>query len=104
VISHGERRVRPALLAAHLGVATGRIKLAPPATVLAQLGYPAGGVPPFGHANPLAVILDQSIVRTAARFGGRLYGGGGDDRTMMHIQLDELLRVVNPVVVAVSGE
>jgi prolyl-tRNA editing enzyme YbaK/EbsC (Cys-tRNA(Pro) deacylase) len=103
VIGHGERRVRPQLLAAHFGVAKGQVKLAAPEIVLAQLGYPAGGVPPFGHRTLLPYILDASVVHTAARFGGVLYGGGGDDRTMLRIHLDELLRITQPVVVAVSG-
>lgn len=104
VISHGERRVRAPLLAGYFGVAKGRIRLAAPETVLATLGYPAGGVPPFGHQIALPVLLDASVVATATRFGGVLYGGGGDDRTMLRIHLDELVRVVQPVVVAVSGE
>jgi prolyl-tRNA editing enzyme YbaK/EbsC (Cys-tRNA(Pro) deacylase) len=91
------------LLAAHFGVANGRVRLATPEIVLAQLGYPAGGVPPFGHLKPTPLLLDASVVETAARFGGALYGGGGDDRTMLRLQLDELVRVTQPAVVAVSG-
>lgn len=102
VISHGERRVRAPLLARHFGVAKGRVKLATPETVLATLGYPAGGVPPFGHQTALPVLLDASVVEASSHFGGLLYGGGGDDRTMLRIHLDELVRVVQPVVVAVS--
>jgi prolyl-tRNA editing enzyme YbaK/EbsC (Cys-tRNA(Pro) deacylase) len=104
VISHGARRVRTPWLAGYFGVAKGRVKLATPETVLATLGYPAGGVPPFGHRAVLPVLLDASVVEAAGRFGGVLFGGGGDDRTMLRIHLDELVRVVQPVVVAVSGE
>jgi prolyl-tRNA editing enzyme YbaK/EbsC (Cys-tRNA(Pro) deacylase) len=50
----------------------------------------------------LPVLLDASVVTAAERFGGILYGGGGDDRTMLRIALAELLRVTAPVVVAVS--
>jgi prolyl-tRNA editing enzyme YbaK/EbsC (Cys-tRNA(Pro) deacylase) len=102
VISHGEHRVDKKLLAKHFGVGTKRVKLAPAEVVLALLGYPAGGVPPVGHQTRLPVLLDASVVTAAERFGGILYGGGGDDRTMLRIALAELLRVTAPVVVAVS--
>jgi prolyl-tRNA editing enzyme YbaK/EbsC (Cys-tRNA(Pro) deacylase) len=102
VISHGERRVSPKALAAHFGLSNSRVRLASPAIVLDLLGYPAGGVPPLGHKTPLPVILDASVVSAAERFGGQLYGGGGDDHTMLRIHLDELRRVIQPEIVAVS--
>lgn len=102
VISHGEHRVDKKLLAKHFGVGTKRVKLAPAEVVLDLLGYPAGGVPPIGHQTRLPVILDASVVAAADRFGGILFGGGGDDRTMLRIALAELLRVVEPTVVPVS--
>ncbi|MEZ4674354.1 MAG: YbaK/EbsC family protein [Caldilineaceae bacterium] len=102
VISHGERRVDKKLLARHFGVGTKKAKLAPAEIVLELLGYPAGGVPPVGHKTPLPVILDVSVVEAAARFGGMLYGGGGDDQTMLRLPLAELLDCVEPMQVAVS--
>lgn len=102
VISHGAYRVDKKLLAKHFGVGTKRVKLAPAAVVLDLIGYPAGGVPPIGHKTRLAVILDASVVVAADRFGGILFGGGGDDRTMLRIALAELLRVMAPTVVPVS--
>lgn len=103
VISHGEHRVDKKLLAKHFGVGTKRVKLAPAEVVLKLLGYPAGGVPPVGHQTRLPIVLDASVVIASERFGGILYGGGGDDRTMLRITLAELLRVTEPVVVAVSA-
>jgi prolyl-tRNA editing enzyme YbaK/EbsC (Cys-tRNA(Pro) deacylase) len=102
VISNGERRVDTRLLASHLGVSKKRVRLAPAETVLRMLGYPAGGVPPFGHATTLPVILDATVLTAAAHYDGVLYGGGGDDRTMLRVTLTELLKVVQPEVVAVS--
>ncbi|MEZ4734096.1 MAG: YbaK/EbsC family protein [Caldilineaceae bacterium] len=103
VISHGERRVDKKLLAKHFGVGAKRVKLAPAEVVLDLLGYPAGGVPPVGHQTNLPIILDASVVASAERFAGILFGGGGDDRTMLRVTLAELLRVAAPTVVAVSG-
>ena len=51
VISHGEKRVDKGLLAAYWGVGKKRVNLAPAEVVLSLLGYPAGGVPPFGHSH-----------------------------------------------------
>ena len=102
VISNGESRVDKRPLADHFNVGKKRIKLAPAEVVLELLGYPAGGVPPFGHRTDLPVILDASVVATGAAHDGVIYGGGGDDRTMMRLTVDELCRVVQPHIMAVS--
>jgi prolyl-tRNA editing enzyme YbaK/EbsC (Cys-tRNA(Pro) deacylase) len=104
VISHGERRVAPRLLAAHFGVAGGRVKLASAPVVLHWLGYPAGGVPPFGHKTTLPVILDASVLDAAERFGGTIYGGGGDHHTMLRLTVAELIRVLQPAIAPMSEE
>jgi prolyl-tRNA editing enzyme YbaK/EbsC (Cys-tRNA(Pro) deacylase) len=99
VISHGERRVDKGQLAAHWGVGKKRISLAPADVVLDLLGYAAGGVPPFGHRTALPVVIDSGILGLRERFGGVIYGGGGDDRTMMKLAVDELLRVTGGEIV-----
>lgn len=102
VISHGERRVDKKLLARHFAVGAKKAKLANADVVVALLGYPPGGVPPVGHKSAVPVLLDASVVEAAVHFGGTLYGGGGDDKTMLRITLAELQRVTAPTVVAVS--
>lgn len=102
VISNGESRVDKRPLADHFGVGKKRIKLAPAQVVLDLLGYPAGGVPPFGHRTQLPVILDQTILSLAETQDGVIFGGGGDDRTMLRLTVDELVRVVEPTILAVS--
>jgi prolyl-tRNA editing enzyme YbaK/EbsC (Cys-tRNA(Pro) deacylase) len=102
VISHGERRVDKGALAKRFGVGKKRVTLAPADVVLATLGYPAGGVPPFGHATPLPVVVDASIETAALRFDGVIFGGGGDDRTMLQLTVAELLRVTAAEVLSVS--
>lgn len=93
VISHGERRVDKGVLAAYWGVGKKRVNLAPADVVLLLLGYAAGGVPPFGHRTRLPVLIDANILHLRERYGGVIYAGGGDDRTMMRLTVDELLRV-----------
>jgi len=102
VISNGESRVSKKALARHCGVGQKQIKLAPAAVVVDLLGYPAGGVPPFGHRTSVPVIVDATILALRACDGGRIYGGGGDERTMLQLTVDELVRVVQPDIVAVS--
>lgn len=93
VISCGERRVDKGVLAARSGVSKKRVTLAPAETVLALLGYAAGGVPPFGHRTPVPVVIDAAILDLRRRYAGVIFAGGGDDRTMMRLTVDELLRV-----------
>ncbi len=100
VISHGERRVEKRPLADLHGVGIKRIKLASPDVVLQLLGYPAGGVPPFGHCTTMQVLLDSSI---ADLDPGLVYAGGGDDRTMLQLTVEELTRVAQPRIVSLSA-
>lgn len=93
VISYGEKRVDKGLLAERWGVSKKRVSLAPADVVLDLLGYAAGGVPPFGHRTALPVIVDAGILNLRQRYDGVIYGGGGDDRTMMKLTVDELLRM-----------
>jgi prolyl-tRNA editing enzyme YbaK/EbsC (Cys-tRNA(Pro) deacylase) len=104
VISNGERRVDKGALAVHFGVGKKRITLAPAELVAAQVGYAVGGVPPVGHRSPLPVLLDASVQEAALRYGGIFYGGGGDDRTMLRLTLDDLLRLTRATVVPLSSQ
>ena len=102
VISHGERRIDKRRLAERFGVGKKRVTLAPADVVLETLGYPAGGVPPFGHRTTLPVLVDASVQQLETHTDGAIYGGGGDDRTMMRLTVAELLRVTQAEVAPVS--
>ena len=104
VIGYGETRVDRKRLSEHFGVGKKRIELAPAAVVAELLGYPAGGVPPFGHRTPLPVLVDAGILGLEERHRGEIYGGGGDDRTMMRLTVAELLRVTQPQLVRLTGD
>lgn len=91
VLSHGERRIDKRVLAEHFGLSNKRVTLAPAAVVLATLGYPAGGVPPFGHHTAVAAVIDASILDLRSRDNGRIFAGGGDDYTMLELTVEELL-------------
>lgn len=98
VITHGTAPVHDRALADYFGVGKRQVRLAKAAEVLAITGYPAGGVPPFGHVQPTPVLLDRSLLALEA-----VYGGGGDDRTMMRVRTAELLRVTQPALIDLAG-
>lgn len=98
VITHGTAPVRDRALADFFGVGKRQIRLARAAEVLAITGYPAGGVPPFGHLQPTPVLLDRSLLVFEV-----VYGGGGDDRTMMRVRTTELVRVTQPALIDLAG-
>jgi prolyl-tRNA editing enzyme YbaK/EbsC (Cys-tRNA(Pro) deacylase) len=104
VIGSGEHRIDKRLLGARFGLNPKRVKLADPAVVLDRLGYPAGGVPPFGHRVRLPVLMDSAVVAAGDLDGGRLFAGGGDDRTMLELSLNTLLHAVQPEVLPLSRD
>jgi prolyl-tRNA editing enzyme YbaK/EbsC (Cys-tRNA(Pro) deacylase) len=95
VIANGENRVDKRLLGRHFGLNPKRVKLADPAVVLDLLGYPAGGVPPFGHRTQLPVLVDSAVAALRERDDGRIFGGGGDDQTMMELSVSTLLEALH---------
>jgi prolyl-tRNA editing enzyme YbaK/EbsC (Cys-tRNA(Pro) deacylase) len=103
VISNGERRVDYRAVAARFGVSRKKVELAPADVVLALFGYPAGGVPPFGHRTLVPVILDVAVLALPGGDTATVYGGGGDDSTMLEITVGELRRVVQPEILDTSS-
>jgi prolyl-tRNA editing enzyme YbaK/EbsC (Cys-tRNA(Pro) deacylase) len=102
VIGNGEHRIGRKVLAQHFGLGNKRVKLAPAETVIDLLGYPPGGVPPFGHRTTLPVIVDANVLALRERYADRVYGGGGDDHTMLELTVSDLLRVHQPTVLALA--
>jgi len=74
-----------------------RPRLADAETVRRLTGYPAGGVPPVGHASPLPVVVDR---RAAAR--ETVYGGGGVEELLLRIPMADILRLTNSSVADIS--
>jgi len=92
VISHGVAPVPTRPLADYFGVGKRWVKLATPQQVIDETGYAVGGVPPIGHVRPHPVLMAQSILALDP-----LFGGGGDDRTMLRISAATLQTLLNPV-------
>lgn len=98
VITNGAAPVPLRPLAEHFRVGKRQIKLARASQVVALTGYPVGGVPPFGHRSTMPVLLDRSVLALPV-----IYGGGGDDRTMLKIGTAELLRVTAATVLDLTA-
>ena len=88
VIASGETTVDRRPIADRYGVGKKQVKLADTGTALRVTGYAVGGVPPFGHVTQAPVLLDERI-----RAMDVVYGGGGDDRTLLRVTSAELARV-----------
>lgn len=88
VIVSGETPADRRVLADRFGVGKKQIKLADAETVARVLGYPVGGVPPFGHATTVPTLLDRAVLEWDV-----IYGGGGDDHTLLRIAPEKLARV-----------
>ncbi len=88
VIACGDATVDRRALTDRFGVGKKQIKLADADTVQRTVGYPVGGVPPIGHTNAVPILLHSSVFAWDV-----VYGGGGDDHTLLRIAPEELARV-----------
>jgi len=89
VIAAGEDRVRYPALAAAWGVGRRQLRMATPEEAQALSGYAVGGMPPFGHREPLQTLVDARRIVS----GLRVYAGGGTRSALLELETDELLRV-----------
>jgi prolyl-tRNA editing enzyme YbaK/EbsC (Cys-tRNA(Pro) deacylase) len=96
IITNGTSQIDFRKLADLFQIGRKRIRLAPAEVVLARTGYPAGGVPPFGFSEPVPTYIDHCVFDQPM-----VFGGGGDDCTMLRITPAELLRVTRGRVVDV---
>jgi prolyl-tRNA editing enzyme YbaK/EbsC (Cys-tRNA(Pro) deacylase) len=94
VVAGGLTRVQSSRLATHLGVASSAVKLAAPERVAAATGYPVGGVPPFGHASPLATLVDASVLKHPW-----VWGGGGEAMVLLKVQPETIVEASRAEVV-----
>lgn len=87
-IMRGTDRVEKRMLAEVAG--TKKLLMASPADVERITGYTIGGVPPIGHAraSELTVIIDRAVLDNEF-----VYGGGGDEHSMLKIRAAEILRL-----------
>ncbi|MEC8997897.1 MAG: YbaK/EbsC family protein [Candidatus Thermoplasmatota archaeon] len=83
VITSGSNRVeRKRKLKRVLGYKPG---MATPEYVLENTGYQIGGVPPFGHPNPVTVLMDEDLMQYDL-----VWGAGGTAQTVFPITPEDL--------------
>ncbi len=87
-ITCGLERVDARSLAGHFGPGRKRVRLAGPEDVLRITGYPVGGLPPFGHLQPLSTLIDRRAFNRPM-----VFAGGGSDSALVRIAPQEILRV-----------
>ncbi len=91
VVLAGDQRLDVSKLQRHVGAK--KLKFLGHDEVLHATGYPAGGTPPFGFAQPIATLVDQSVLENDF-----VLGGGGRPELLVKIAPAELVRVADAVV------
>jgi prolyl-tRNA editing enzyme YbaK/EbsC (Cys-tRNA(Pro) deacylase) len=94
-IACGQAYIDRRAIAAEFGVGRRQVKLPSAEEVLEITGYPVGGMPPFGHRQPLTTLIDRRLMET----GGMVFAGGGDDRTLLKITPQTILSATQAQVV-----
>lgn len=97
VVASGTSRIAWKQLADYLGVSRRRLKMAKAHEVLAITGFPVGTVPPFGHQQKLATLLEANVLKQTD-----ILGGGGAINALMKLTVAELQRVLQAPLVEVA--
>lgn len=85
VLTAGGNRVDEAVIGEQIGCA---VSMADAAFVRAHTGYAIGGVPPFGHPEPVETLVDQDLLAF-----DEIWAAGGTPNTVFPIRPDRLLAV-----------
>jgi prolyl-tRNA editing enzyme YbaK/EbsC (Cys-tRNA(Pro) deacylase) len=99
VIASGDQRVDDRKLGALRGVSRKKVKIADAESTVRATGYAPGGVPPVGHANPLPVLIDQTLSRFEL-----VYAAAGSPHAIFPIPYQTLVDVTDGEVVDVWKE
>lgn len=89
----GDNRLDEKKLAALCGVGKNKVKRAKADIVREATGFAIGGVPPLGHAQQLAVYIDQDFWQFET-----VWAAAGTPNTVFPISPDELARVTQGTV------
>lgn len=96
VVASGANRVDTGKLERIVGTA---VRRADADTVKAVTGFPVGGVPPVGHAQPMTIFIDQDVLQYDV-----LYCAGGTPHAVFPIAPQELLRITGGQVADIREE
>ncbi|NLK08810.1 MAG: YbaK/EbsC family protein [Firmicutes bacterium] len=94
IIASGPNRVQEKMIAEYLKTS---IMMADPDFVRSVTGYAIGGVPPFGHTEPLQTIIDEDLLDFQL-----IWAAAGTPRSVFSIEPQKLVEITNAEVMAVS--
>lgn len=89
----GPNRVNVDAVASRLGVSLGK---ADAAQVKAVTGYSIGGVPPFGHVNPVRTFMDEDLLAI-----DQLWAAAGSANAVFPISPDRLRELSKAEIITV---
>jgi prolyl-tRNA editing enzyme YbaK/EbsC (Cys-tRNA(Pro) deacylase) len=95
VIASGTNRVNEAVIAEHIGE---QISKANADFVQQRTGFVIGGVPPFGHNEPLETFIDQDLLQYQ-----EIWAAAGTPHAVFRLTPGDLLRLTSGVVLKVTG-
>ena len=90
----GSNRVNEKGVAAHLGE---KLKRPDADAVRALTGFAIGGIPPFGHASPLATYMDRDLLRYDA-----IWAAAGTPRAVFRTEPDKLQAAARAILIDVT--
>lgn len=94
VIIPGNRKLDMAKLSRLVGEGA---RIASRDEVKERTGYVAGGVPPVALSPGVKLIVDSKVADKS-----KVYGGGGNQYSLLEFNPRELVRIVNPIVADIS--
>ncbi|RMF04967.1 MAG: YbaK/EbsC family protein [Chloroflexi bacterium] len=89
----GSSRLDEKKLAALCGVGRKKVKRANADIAREATGFAIGGVPPFGHANPLPVYMDEDFFRFEV-----IWAAAGTPNAVFAVSPDDLARVTQATI------
>ncbi len=95
----GDRRLDRKKVAQAIG--SGALRFASAPEVVEHTGYPPGGVAPFGFAEPVTVVVDESLSRSRGR---EVVAGGGRPELLLRISVAELVEHAGAVVAPIAQD
>jgi len=90
----GSNRVNETAVAEHLGE---ELKRPDGRTVRDLTGYAIGGIPPFGHATPLATYMDRDLLQYDV-----IWAAAGTPKAVFRTEPDALQQATGAVVIEVT--
>jgi Cys-tRNA(Pro) deacylase len=95
-VANGTRRVDRQLLGQVSGLT--KLRAASPEAVLAQTGYPAGGVSPIALRPGVPVVVDSQVIELPVA-----YGGGGVEHLLLRLRPNDIVRVNEAIVADITS-